>query len=148
MSQETYPAELQAMIDRAGTLTDEETDVLGTLWEAEEDLALPKPSIGQEMFGELDYPIVTNEALLAAWQRALDAAGNANPVRLDAIEAARAAGRAAKRGERHVKASASSKNGAEEAVRSAVLAVGVRDLISDADYKVLVAPWQQALKTI
>jgi hypothetical protein len=148
MSHESYPSELQTMIDRAGALTAEETDSLGTLWESDEDLLLPKPSFAQEVIGELDYPIVTNEDLLAAWQRALNAASNANPIRLNVIEAARAAGRAAKHDERHLKDSASSKNGAEEAVRSAVLAVGVRDLISDNDFKALAGPWQHVLGAI
>ena len=148
MAHEIYPAELQIMIDRAGTLTADETDSLGTLWESDEDLVLPRPSLAQELIGELDYPVVTNEDLLAAWQRALNAASNANPIRLNVIDAARAAGRAANHDERHLKDSASSKNGAEEAVRSAVLAVGVRDLISDNDYKVLAGPWQQVLGAI
>ncbi|HEX3678609.1 MAG TPA: hypothetical protein VHU90_02710 [Galbitalea sp.] len=34
-----------------------------------------------------------------------------------------------------------------DAARAAVLAVRVRDLISDADYQILVAPWQQVLGT-
>jgi hypothetical protein len=148
MSEETYPVELQAMIDRAGTLTAEQTNSLGTLWESGEDLVLPKPSIALELVGELDYPMVTNEALIAAWERALHAASNANPIRLDVIEAARAAGRAAKHDVRHLRDSESAKNGTEEAVRSAVLAVGVRDLIPDADYQVLVSPWQRVLGAI
>jgi hypothetical protein len=145
MSQETYPPELQAMIDRAGTLTAEETEALGSLWETGEDLILPEPRLTQEVIGELDYPMITNQALLDGWQRALDAASNANPIRLNVIDAARAAGRAAVRDERHLKESAGSKNAAEEAVRSAVLAVGVRDLISETDYNVLVTPWLKVL---
>jgi hypothetical protein len=143
MSQETYSTELQAMIDRAGTLTAAETETLGQLWEAGEDLVLPSPLLRTEAFGRLDYPIVTNQQLLDAWQHALDAAGNAG--RADEIDAARAAGRAALHDVRHLKDTESSKNGAEEAVRSAVLAVGVRDLISDEDYQTLVSPWQQVL---
>jgi hypothetical protein len=146
MSEETYPVQLRAMIDRAGSLTAEETDSLGKLWESDEDLILPPPSVVGEAFGSLDPPIVTNEDLLTAWQRTLDAAGNAG--RVAEIDAARAAGRAATRDARHLKDSESSKNGAEEAVRSAVLAVGVRDLISDGDYQVLVAAWQQVLGNI
>jgi hypothetical protein len=47
--------------------------------------------------------------------------------------------------ERHVTESEGSKNAAEEAVRSAVLAVGVKDLISVTDYNVLVTPWLKVL---
>ncbi len=146
MSQETYPPELQAMIDRAGGLTAAETDSLGKLWESDEDLVLPEASAALELFGGLDFPVVTNTALVAAWQRALDAAGNAG--RATELDAARAAGHAAQHDVRHLRDSESSKNGAEEAVRSAVLAVGVRDLIPDSDYQILVSPWQQVLGTI
>ena len=146
MSQETYQANLQAMIDRAGSLTAAETDSLGQLWESDEGLVLPDPSVFLEVVGYEDYPVVTNQALVDAWERALDAAGNAG--RANEIDAARAAGRAATRDVRHLKDSESSKNGAEEAVRSAVLAVGVRDLISDADYEILVTPWRQVLGAI
>ena len=146
MSQETYPVQLQAMIDRAGGLTAEQVDALGTLWESDEGLMLPRPSFSLEIQGVIDVPVVTNQALVDAWQRALDAAGNAG--RVDELEAAIAAGRATQRDVRHLKDSASAKNGSEEAVRSAVLAVGVRDLITDEDYQVLVAPWQQVLGSI
>ncbi len=140
---ETYPARLQAMIDRAADLTATETDALGKLWESDEGLMMPPMSLGLEIQGEFDAPVVTNQDLLDAWQHALDAAGAAG--RVDEIEAARAAGRAATREVRHLKDSPSSKNGTEEAVRSAVLAVGVKDLISASDYDTLVAPWQQVL---
>jgi hypothetical protein len=146
MTQETYPAELQAMIDRAGSLTAEETDAMGTLWESGEDLVLPKPSLLAELGGELDYPVVTNQELIDAWERALKTAGDAD--RVDVLDAARAAGRAATHDVRHLHDSPSSKNGTEEAVRSAVLAVGVRDLLSEADYTVLTTPWQQVLGAI
>jgi hypothetical protein len=146
MAQETYPAALQSMIDRAGSLSAEQVDALGKLWESDEELEMPWPSMAAELQGEVNPPFVTNQALIDAWQRALDAAGTAG--RVDEIEAARAAGRAAHHDDRHLGDSPSSKNGTEEAVRSAVLAVGVRDLISDADYQVLVAPWQQVLGVI
>ena len=147
MSEEIYPATLQPLIDRAGNLTAEEIDALGKLWESGEDLVLPTPNIaGELLFGTLEAPIVTNEALLEAWQHALDAAGDAG--RATELDAARAAGRALHKDDRHAHDSESSKNGAEDAVRSAVLAVAVRDLISDEDYQVLVAPWQKVLGTI
>lgn len=146
MAHETYPAQLQAMIDRASTLTAEETDALGKLWESGEDLVMPKMSIIDEAQGEFDAPIVTNQALLDAWEHALDAAGNAG--RVTELDAAMAAGQAATREVRHLHDSPSSKNGTEQAVRSAVLAVGVRDLITDAEYQTLVGPWQQVLGTL
>jgi hypothetical protein len=145
MANETYPAVLQAMIDRASTLTPAETKALGDLWESDEDLVLPAPSLAFELMGGLDFPVVTNQALLDAWQRALDAAENAG--RGDEIDAARAAGRAAVHEVRFEHDSEAEKNGTEQAVRAAVLAVGVIDLISKTDYVTLVTPWQQALGT-
>lgn len=145
MSAETYPPVLQAMIDRAATLTQEETTALGDLWEADDELMMPNPSLALELFGGFDVPVVTNKALLDAWKHALDAAGDAG--RANEIDAARAAGRAAVREVRFEHDTEAEKNGAEEAVRSAVLAVGVIDLISNADYYVLVTPWQQVLGT-
>jgi hypothetical protein len=145
MPEETYPAVLQAMIDRAATLTAAEAEALGQLWEAGEGLELDTPSVADEIFGELALPQVTNEMLLAAWANALNAAGDAG--RSTEIDAARAAGRAVTHDMRHLKDSESSKNGAEEAVRSAVLAVGVRDLIDSEDYLALVTPWQTVLGT-
>jgi len=143
MSNESYPAEQQAMIDRAAALTAAETEALGTLWESDEQLIMPNMSILDELQGEFDAPLVTNQALIDAWEHALDAAGKAG--RVTELDAAMAAGRAATREVRHLDDSPSSKNGTEQAVRSAVLAVGVRDLISDDDYQTLVSPWQQVL---
>jgi hypothetical protein len=138
-----YSAELQSMIDRAGTLTAAEVDSLGKLWESDEELVMPKMSFAAELQGEIDFPVVTNQALLDAWEHALDAAGTAG--RVSELDAAMAAGQAATHDVRHLHDSPSSKNGTEQAVRSAVLAVGVRDLIPDADYQTLVSPWQQVL---
>lgn len=143
MAEEAFPAQLQLMIDRASTLTAQETESLGQLWESDEELVLPAPSFGFELQGGLDVPMVTNKAILDSWQHALDTAGEHG--RVDEIEAARAAGRAAVKDVRHLHDSESSKNCTEEAVRSDVLAVGVRDLISDADYQALVRPWQKVL---
>jgi len=143
MSQETFPPELQAMIDRAGTLTAEETETLGQLWESDEDLILPPPSLLGEAYGGLDFPLVTNQDLNNAWDLAVKTAGDAD--RVDVLDAAIAAGRAAKRDVRHLHDSPSSKNGSEEAVRSAVLAVGIRDLLDEKDYNVLVSAWRQVI---
>jgi hypothetical protein len=145
MTNETYSAVLQAMIDRAATLTQEETKALGDMWESEEGLVLPAPNLGAELFGALDFPVITNKALLGAWQRALDAAGNAG--RVNEIDAARAAGRAAVHEVRFEHDSEAEKSGTEQAVRAAVLALGVIDLISKTDYFTLVTPWQQVLGT-
>jgi hypothetical protein len=145
MSKQSYPAVLQAMIDRASTLTAAETKALGDFWESDEQLMLPEPSVINEAFGGLDFPVVTNAALVGAWQRALDAAGNAG--RADEIEAARAAGRAAVHDVRFEHDTEAEKNGTEQAVRAAVLALGVIDLISKDDYDALVGPWQHALGT-
>jgi len=143
MSQESFPPALQAMIDRASTLSAAETESLGSLWESDEELVMPRMSAAAELQGEYDAPLVTNQALIDAWEHALDAAGTAG--RVTEIDAAMAAGRAATREVRHLDDSPSAKNGTEQAVRSAVLAVGVRDLISSADYQTLVEAWQQVL---
>lgn len=145
MTEESYPTALQAMIDRAATLTEEDAKALGDLWESDEALVLPEPNLALELFGGLDFPVVTNRALLDAWQRALDAAGNAG--RVNEIDAARAAGRAAVHEVRFEHDTEAEKNGTEQAVRAAVLALGVIDLISKTDYFTLVTPWQQALGT-
>jgi hypothetical protein len=145
VTQESYPAVLQAMIDRAATLTEEETKALGDMWESDEELVLPVPSLVSEIVGGLDFPVVTNTALLGAWQRALDSAGNAG--RVNEIDASRAAGRAAVHVVNLEHDTEAEKNGTEQAVRAAVLAVGVIDLIAKADYSTLVTPWQQVLGT-
>lgn len=146
MSKGTYSQQLQSMIDRAGTLTAEETEALGQLWKADEDIVLAPPTWSFEIQGGIDVPVVTNEQLLAAWQHALDAAGQGG--RVDEIEAAREAGRAAAREIRHLHDDELAKDGAEEAVRSAVLAVGVRDLIADDEYQTLTAAWRRVLGEI
>ena len=76
---------------------------------------------------------------------ALDAAGNAG--RANEIDAARAAGRAAVHEVSSEHDTEAEKNGTEQAVRAAVLAVGVIDLITKTDYLTLVTPWQQTLGT-
>ena len=145
MTEESYPAALQAMIDRAATLTEDETKALGDLWESDEEFLFPEPNLALELFGGLDFPVVTNKTLLDAWQHALDAAGEDG--RVNEIDAARAAGRAAVHEVRFEHDTEAEKNGTEQAVRAAVLALGVIDLISKTDYFTLVTPWQQALGT-
>ena len=143
MSKTTYSPELQAMIDQAGRLTAEEAEKLGKLWKGDEEIAFAAPSFALGLNGGVNAPMVTNAELASAWQRALDAAGEAG--RVDEIEAAREAGRAATRDIKHLDDDAYAKDGAEEAVRSAVLATGVRDLISEEDYDVLTAAWTTVL---
>jgi hypothetical protein len=145
MSNETYPPVLQAMIDRAGTLTADETKRLGDYWEEDEQPMLPEPQLRFEVLGYLDAPVITNKVLIDAWQRTLDAAGSAG--RVNEIDAARAAGRAAVHEVRFEHDTETEKNGTEQAVRAAVLAVGMIDLISKDDYATLVTPWQLALGT-
>lgn len=141
-----YPQHLQAMIDRAGSLTAAEVETLGRLWKADEDIVFSQPDFALGIQGGATIPEVTNEQLLAAWKNALDAAGSAG--RVDEIEAAEEAGRAAKRDIRHLHDDELAKDGAEEAVRSAVLAVGVHDLIAEEDYLTLTAAWAQVLGEI
>jgi hypothetical protein len=54
MSQESFPAALQSMIDRAAGLSAAETESLGSLWESDEQLVMPKMSLGAELQGEYD----------------------------------------------------------------------------------------------
>jgi hypothetical protein len=143
MSKKVHPEQLQSMIDRAGRLTAEEAAALGGYWKADEDIAFPEPSIALGVVGEVSYPVVTNADIVTAWDNALDGAGKAG--RVDEIEAATEAGRATKRDVRHMHDDELEKDGAEEAVRAAVLATGVRDLISDEDYRTLTAAWSRTL---
>jgi hypothetical protein len=143
MSKGTYSQELQAMIDRAGRLTAEEAAELGRLWKDDEEIEVVPTNVALTLVGEVDSAFVTNGRLVAAWEHALHAAGNAG--RVDEIEAAQEAGRAAKRDLRHMHDDSFTKDGAEEAVRSAVLATGVRDLISEEDHRALTAAWTEVL---
>ncbi|RKR75788.1 hypothetical protein [Frondihabitans australicus] len=143
MTEAAYSPELQAMIDRAGALTAEEAETLGRLWKSDEGIVLSSPSVGMGIQGGVDLPVITNEDLIGAWERALDAAGKAG--RVDEIEAAREAGRVVVQDLRHSHDDAYAKDGAEEAVRSAVLATGVRDLVTDDDYRLLTAAWAKVV---
>ncbi|PZE28658.1 MULTISPECIES: hypothetical protein [unclassified Curtobacterium] len=143
MSKRTYAQHLQAMIERAGSLTAQEAEALGRLWKADEDIVLPEPSWAFEIQGGIDVPVVTNVQLVAAWEHALHAAGTAG--RVDEIEAAQDAGRAAARDLRHIHDDELAEDGAQEAVRSAVLAAGVRDLIPDDEYQTLTTAWRRVL---
>ncbi|WP_146240233.1 hypothetical protein [Curtobacterium sp. MCSS17_008] len=139
MTDDTSTTGLQSMIERAGRITAEEAEALDVAWKADEQILLPEPSASLAIQGGADGRMVTNADLLAAWQHALDAAGAAG--RVDEIEAAQEAGRAVKHSDAHRRDRA----GAEEAVRSAVLATGVRDLLSDDEYATLTAAWRKVL---
>lgn len=143
MANELFAPPLQEMIDRAGRLTAEEAEALGTLWKGDEGIVFPTPNLALGLVGEVEYPVVTNEKLIGAWERALEAAGNAG--RVDEIHAAEEAGRAATRDVRHFHDDAYAKDGAEQAARSAVLAAGVRDLITDDDFQALTSAWTRVL---
>ncbi|MDM7884448.1 MULTISPECIES: hypothetical protein [Curtobacterium] len=139
MSNENSQAAVQSMIDRAGRITADEAEALDVTWKADEGIVVPEPSASLAIQGGADGRMVTNADLLAAWQHALEAAGAAG--RVDEIEAAQEAGRAVKHSDAHLRDRA----GAEEAVRSAVLATGVRDLLSDDEYATLTAAWRKVL---
>lgn len=135
----TSNAGLQAMIERAGRITADEAEALDVTWKADEGIVLPEPSASLAIQGGADGRMVTNADLVAAWQHALEAAGAAG--RVEEIEAAQEAGRAV----RHSDARLRDRAGAEEAVRSAVLATGVRDLVSDDEFATLTAAWRKVL---
>ena len=139
VSDTTENSGLRAMIDRAGRITAEEAESLDITWKADEAILLPEPSASLAIQGGADGRMVTNADLVAAWQHALEAAGAAG--RVEEIEAAQEAGRAVRHGHAHLRDRA----GAEEAVRSAVLATGVRDLVSDDEYATLTAAWRTVL---
>ncbi|GGL10393.1 hypothetical protein GCM10009769_30600 [Curtobacterium luteum] len=139
VSDTTSNGALQAMIERAGRITAEEAESLDVTWKADEGILVPEPSASLAIQGGADGRMVTNADLLAAWQHALDAAGAAG--RVEEIEAAQEAGRAVRHSDAHLRDRA----GAEEAVRSAVLATGVRDLVSDDEYATLTAAWRKVL---
>lgn len=139
VTDDTSNTALQSMIERAGRITAEEAEALDVTWKADEAILLPEPSASLAIQGGADGRMVTNADLLAAWQHALDAAGAAG--RVEEIEAAQEAGRAVKHSDAHRRDRA----GAEEAVRSAVLATGVRDLLTDDEYATLTAAWRKVL---
>ena len=80
MTHETSSSPLQSMIDRASSLSAAQVDALGTLWESDEELMMLKPDFFAELEGEVNPPFATNQALIQAWERALDAAGTAGRV--------------------------------------------------------------------
>lgn len=135
----TASAALQAMIERAGQISAEEAEALDVTWKADEGILLPEPSASLAIQGGADGRMVTNADLVAAWQHALEAAGAAG--RVEEIDAAQEAGRAVRHSDAHLR----DRGGAEEAVRSAVLATGVRDLVSDDEFATLTAAWRKVL---
>jgi hypothetical protein len=136
---ERYAPELQTMIDRAGRITPDEATALADRWAADEDVVIPEVSASLAIQGGADGAMVTNATLVGAWEHALEAAGTAG--RVDEIEAAQAAGRAVRHAHPHLR----DRSGAEEAVRAAVLGIGVRDLVSAEDLDALTAVWRRVL---
>lgn len=146
MTDETYPANLQTIIDQASALTEEQARSLADHWENDEEVEPPSERLGWASQGEIDYLSVSNAILNKAWLNALEAAGEAG--RALELDAARAAGRAVKDAVHHFAISDTSKNAAEAAARAAVLAVAVRDLITETDFNDLVEPWQKAVAAV
>jgi hypothetical protein len=133
-----FSAVLTAVIERAVSLTAEEAESMGLFWTSEEGL-----SYVREPGSRRTFPVDSNPAIRNAWQRASHLPAAAG--RVDGLDAAIAAEQAAEHGTRHLQVSAVAKAGTVEAARSAVLADGVQDLIEDADFQLLVAPWQHAV---
>jgi hypothetical protein len=133
---EGFSAQLQSMIDQAGTLTAEQIEGLGSGWASIADYAVLPDS-------RLTSELATNTALIDAWQRAVDAAGASG--RVEEIDAARTAGRTAEHAARRARSVSGHRGLVDEAVRAAVLAVGVKDLLSAEDYALLVGPWRAVL---
>jgi hypothetical protein len=88
----------------------------------------------------------TDFALQRAWQSASSVASREG--RADELDAALAAEKGMERAVRHFKIGRVAKAGAIEAARAAVLAVGVRDIIEDKTYELLIGPWQRTLGTL
>jgi hypothetical protein len=133
-----FSAVLTAVIERAESLTAEDADSMGVFWTSEEGL-----SFVREPGSWREFRVDSNPAIRNAWQRASHQRAAAG--RADELDAAIAAEQAAEHCTRHLQVSAVAKAGTVEAARSAELADGVQDLIEDADYQLLVAPWQHAV---
>ena len=146
MAKAVFSAVLTEMIEQAKNLTPDQADAMGTAWTSQEGLSYdPATFIGGNNYMR-EMPRVQNLALQYAWQRISSVASVEG--RADELDAAIAAEKAVERVVRHFKISALSKAGAVEAARAAVLAVGVRDIIEDAAYQLLVGPWQQVFGTV
>jgi hypothetical protein len=128
------------MIERAKNLTSEQADALGTAWTSQEGLSYDPASLGGGYTFMHEIPRIQNLALQYAWQRVSSVATEEG--RADELDAAIAAEKAVERAVRHFKIGPIPKAGAVEAARAAVLAVGIRDLIEDKAYELLVGPWE------
>lgn len=144
MARGVFSAVLTEMIERAQNLTTDQADALGTAWTSQEGLSYDPAWSGNGYWGEV--PRIQNLALQYAWRGVSSIA--AAKGRADELDAAIAAEKAVKRALRHLKIGPIPKAGAVEAVRGAVLAVGVRDIIEDEAYELLVGPWRQVFGTL
>lgn len=139
------------MIEQAKDLTDDQANQLGTLWTVEEGLTYDKADWETVFEGRLagyvrEIPHWSHPELQIAWNRISDIATHAG--RADELDAAIAAEKGVEHREWHLNVHPIPKAGAIEAARSAVLAVGIRDIITDADYQLLVGPWQAVFGTL
>jgi hypothetical protein len=146
MARNVFSPVLTEMIERAKNLTSDQADALGTTWTSQEGLSNDPASLGSGYSYKREIPRIQNPALQFAWQRVSSVASEQG--RADELDAAIAAEKAVERAVRRFKIGRIPKAGAVEAARAAVLAVGVRDLIDDKAYELLVGPWQQVFGTL
>ena len=145
MAREVFSAELTSMIEQVKALTSDQADALGTAWTSEEGVTFDPASFLSHTWMH-EIPHIQNLALQYAWQRVSSVATEEG--RADELDAAIAAEKAAEHAVEHMKIGPLPKAGAVEAARAAVLAVGVRDVIDEKVYELLVGPWQQVLGTL
>ena len=141
MARNDFSAVQTEMIEKAKSLTAEQADALGTAWTSQEGISFDRASLGDVHRFVHELPQIQNLALQYAWQRVSSVATEEG--RADELDAAIAAERAAEHAVRHLAVGPIPKAGAVEAARAAVLAVGVRDVIQNEAYELLVGPWEQ-----
>ena len=146
MARNVFSAALTEMIERAKNMTSDQADALGIAWTSQEGLSYDPASLGSGYVYMREIPQIQNLALQYTWQHISSVASEEG--RADELDAAIAAEKAVERAVRHFKIGPISKAGAVEAARAAVLAVGVRDIIEDKAYELLVGPWQKVFGTL
>ena len=129
------------MIQRVKELTAEEAETLGTAWTSQEGITYDPASFLTLHSWMREMPHTQNLALQNTWQHVSSVATVEG--RADELDAAIEAEKTAEHVVRRMGIPELAKAGAVEAARSAVLAVGVRDVIADAAYELLVGPWQK-----
>ena len=130
------------MIERAKELSPEEAQTLGTAWTSQEGISYDPASFFTLHSWMSEIPHTQNLALQNTWQHVSSVATVKG--RADELDAAIEAEKTTEHAVRWMAIPDLAKAGAVEAARSAVLAVGVRDVIDDAAYQLLVGPWQKA----